>query len=182
MTISLHAPTPEDAAALLAFELDNRAYFEARINARHADYYHLDAVRQDIAQATANRVNDIAYNYLIKRAGEIVGRVNLTGIARRYYNKAMLGYRVGAAFGGQGIASQAVAQVLDTAFSQFGLWRVEAQVKADNHASIRVLQRNGFREFGRVEQGMYFGGAWHTLLHFECCAPQGPVPAPHTDA
>lgn len=154
----------------------NRAHFEAMINARPANYYSLEAVRYAIEEAGKQRAQDLSYQYLIKSGDAILGRVNLNAVARKYYNKAELGYRVDQTLGGKGIASRAVALLLEEAFGSLGFWRIEAQVRADNLASMRVLGKNNFSQFGRVQQGMYLNHAWHDLLHFECRSPSGPRP------
>jgi ribosomal-protein-alanine N-acetyltransferase len=172
--LEITPPTIEDAKALLDFELANRAYFEARINARPANFYNYQAVRYSIEEATQHRILGTGYQYLIKSSGDIVGRINLSGVVKRYYNKAILGYRIGENHGGKGIGTQAVSLLLNEAFDQLRLWRVEAQVREDNLGSIRVLEKNGFSIFGRTRQSMYFNDAWGDLLHFECRSPRGP--------
>ena len=64
-------------------------------------------------------------------------------------------------------ASEAVRQVCERAFGDLGLMRLEAVVRVGNEGSIKVLQRNGFREFGRSQQSFLLGGVWHDRLHFE---------------
>lgn len=164
----------DDAPALFAFELTNRAYFEAMINARPANYYSLDAVRHAIEEAGKQRAQDLSYQYLIKSGDAILGRVNLNAVARKYYNKADLGYRVDQTMGGKGVATRAVALLMEVAFGSLGFWRIEAQVRSDNLGSMRVLEKNSFTQFGRVRQGMYLHHAWHDVLHFECRSPHGP--------
>ncbi|MES2048455.1 MAG: GNAT family protein [Pseudomonadota bacterium] len=175
LQLEISPPSIADATALLDFELANRAYFEARINARPANFYNYETVRYSIEEANQHRVLGTGYQYLIKSSGEILGRINLSGVAKRYYNKAVLGYRIGECHGGKGVGSQAVSLLLNEAFDSLGLWRVEAQVREDNLGSIRVLEKNGFSIFGRVRQGMYFNDTWGDLLHFECRSPHGPT-------
>jgi [ribosomal protein S5]-alanine N-acetyltransferase len=160
-------PTLNDADALLAFEIDNRAYFEHWINARPANYYSLEAVRAAIAAAQTDIDKDRAYAYLVCFGDEIVGRVNLVDVTRPYFNRATLGYRIGQPFAGQGYASRAVALALEAATRDLRLSRVEAVVRPQNAGSTRVLERNGFNAFGRATRSMYFQGEWHDLLHYE---------------
>ena len=174
MQLEISPPTIADAPALLNFELVNRAYFEARINARPANYYNLDTVRYSIEEAGQHRILGTGYQYLIKSSGEILGRINLSGVAKRYYNKASLGYRIAEEVGGKGVATQAVNLLLQEAFDQLGIWRIEAQARTENLGSIRVLEKNGFSIFGRTKHSMYFNDAWGDLLHFECRSPSGP--------
>jgi [ribosomal protein S5]-alanine N-acetyltransferase len=93
-------PTLSDAEALLAFELENHSCFEQWINARASDYYTRSAVRDAIKAAVADIDGDRAYQFLVRYDDTIVGRVNLVGVTRPYFNKATLGYRIGRRFAG----------------------------------------------------------------------------------
>lgn len=166
-TASLHIvqPTLHDAEELLAFEIENRAYFESWINPRDPAFYSLDGVREAIGAAMRETLDDISHQYLVKMDGSIVGRVNLKDVLRPYFNKVELGYRMGERHAGKGYASQAVAMVLREAFERHRFARVEATVREVNGGSMRVLARNGFQVFGRSERSVQFNGEWFDLLH-----------------
>ena len=166
--IHLAALRREDAAALLRFELDNRAFFEANINARPADFYSASGVEASIDDAIREAREDRAYRFLIRdEADEIVGRVNLTQVQRAHFHSAELGYRIGEAHCGKGYASEAVRLVLARAFDELGLIRVEAIARPENEGSVRVLLRNGFTQYGRTSRSFELGGQWYDRLHFE---------------
>ncbi len=156
-----------NAAALLAFELQHRAFFEARINARAPGYYRLEAVQASLEEARVQRLADQAYGFVLQLGGEIVGRINLTAVQRQHFNRAQLGYRMGEPWQGRGLATQAVAQVLQHARQTLGLWRIEAVARAGNLGSVRVLERNGFTPYGRSAQSMCIQGEWHDQILFE---------------
>ena len=172
--IRLVVPQRQNAAALLAFELENRAFFEARINARDPDYYRLASVEAAIDALLCDAKNDKGFGYLIMLADSIVGRINLTQIERAYYNRAQLGYRLAEAENGKGYAKVAIAQVLQKAFHEHGLYRIEAHVGQHNPASRTVLERNGFSVFGETKQGFCLHGQWQDLWHLHCYSPLGP--------
>jgi len=165
--LQLLPPTSADLPDLLAFELDNRAYFETWVTARAPSYYSQEAIATAIEQAQREREQDRAYQYLAKLDGQIVGRVNLTAVTRPYYNKAALGYRIGERFGGRGYATRVVALLLEEAFGPLELWRLEATARPQNLGSVAVMQRNGFHQYGRSEKAMLFQGDWSDLLYFE---------------
>lgn len=156
-----------DAPALLGFELEHRAYFESWVNARDPAFYSAQGVAAAIAAAEAAWARDQAFQYLIVEDGRIVGRVNLTAVRRAHYHCADLGYRIGEHDGGRGIASRAVALCLEQAFGTHGLGRIEAVARPENKGSIRVLERNGFRQFGRSRRSFELGGQWFDRLLFE---------------
>jgi len=170
MPLSLVRPTLDDVEALFAFERDNRAFFEATINARPAAYYSIDGVAQAVRCAMQDAADDLGYQYLVKHDGQIVGRVNLRGVKRAHFHSAELGYRIGEADCGRGVAGEAVRQVLGIAFGELGLARVEADCRVENAASARILLRNGFIQFGRSRRSFELHGVWYDRLHFECHA------------
>ena len=171
--IALVAPGHGHIDALLAFELENRVFFEATINARPAFYYSREGVGLAVAQAMADVYADTGYQYLaVDAPGQILGRVNLSMVKRAHYHSAVLGYRVGQAHGGKGVAGEAVRQVLEIAFDQLRLQRIEADCRIDNLASKRVLERNGFVQFGHSRRSFELGGVWYDRLHFERHAPE----------
>lgn len=166
--LQLVPPNLDVADELLRFETDNRAFFEARINSRPPGYYSADGVRAAITLAEREAAEDKGYQFLVRTAaGELVGRVNLAGVKRKHFHMADLGYRIAESAGGQGYASEAVRLVLLRAFGELGLVRIEANARVGNEGSIKVLLRNGFREFGRSTQSFELGGVWHDRLHFE---------------
>ena len=168
----LAAPTHLDAAPLLAFELENRAFFEATINARPAGFYSLEGVQVSISSAMADSFVDRGYQFLLKDdGGAILGRANLSAVKRAHFHSAVLGYRIGEVACGKGCASEAVRQLLEIAFGKLRLFRIEADCRIDNEASRRVLLRNGFVQYGHSRRSFELAGVWHDRLHFERHAP-----------
>ena len=156
-----------DTAALLRFELDNRAYFESWVNAREPDYYSEQGVHAAIAASAAAWAAEQAFQYLVVEGERIVGRVNLTAVKRAHFDCAELGYRVGENEGGRGVASEAVRLCLGEAFDTHRLRRVEAVARPENRGSVRVLERNGFVQFGHSRRSFELGGRWFDRLLFE---------------
>jgi ribosomal-protein-alanine N-acetyltransferase len=156
-----------DTAALLRFELEHRAYFERWVQARDPAFYSATGVAAAIAAAESARSAGQAFQYLVVDGERIVGRVNLTHVRRTHFHCADLGYRIGEHDGGRGIASRAVALCLEQAFGELGLQRIEATARPENAGSIRVLERNGFRQFGHSRRSFELGGQWFDRLLFE---------------
>lgn len=157
-----------DAPALRDFETRNRAFFEATINARLAAYYDTGGVEQAIVLALEDARCDRGYQYLLKDGkGTILGRANLGGVRRAHFHSATLGYRIAQSECGKGHAGEAVRQVLAIAFGELGLARLEADCRVENAASVRVLLRNGFTQFGHSRRSFALHGVWYDRLHFE---------------
>ncbi|MBT2129711.1 GNAT family N-acetyltransferase [Aliiroseovarius lamellibrachiae] len=127
----------DDAPALFAFEVKNRAWFEGWVGPRPDSYWELSSLEKIVQ----NQVDAGEWMYLVKSDGRILGRLNLTDEGN---GVAQLGYRIGQDHVGRGVASKAVIQMVGKAPS-LGLWALEARVLAGNDASYRVLEKTRFR-------------------------------------
>jgi len=86
-----------------------------------------------------------------------IGTCTLAGIDRAN-GRAEVGFILGRAHHGQGLAREAVSTVLDHAFETLGLRRVEADVDPRNRASIALLDRLGFVREGHLRERWCVGG------------------------
>jgi ribosomal-protein-alanine N-acetyltransferase len=137
---------PEHAAALLAFEQENRAYFAAVIPDR-GDAFFAEFDKR-FAQLLAWQAEGTDYLHVILTdGGEIVGRVNLIEVTD---GSAELGYRIAQKATGHGLATAAVRAVRELAVKEYGLTRLRAKVTIDNPASRKVLEHNGFVAVGEL--------------------------------
>jgi ribosomal-protein-alanine N-acetyltransferase len=136
----------DHAPALLAFELENRAYFVASIPDRGDEFFaEFDTL---FAQLLARQTAGMDYlHVLVTERGEVVGRVNLVEVAD---GSAELGYRIAQKVAGQGVATEAVRQVRELAATRYGLTSLRARATLDNPASRKVLERNGFVAVGSL--------------------------------
>lgn len=86
-----------------------------------------------------------------------VGIIGLHDI-NPHWGTAEIGYFLDQAAHGNGYATDAVQVLTDYAFNQRRLAKLIASVFAENTASQRVLEKNGFEEEGRLEQYLYRNG------------------------
>jgi RimJ/RimL family protein N-acetyltransferase len=85
---------------------------------------------------------------------EAIGSVGLVlndDVARR---SAEIGYWLGKAYWGRGIASAVVPALTDWAFAQFDVCRLFAGVFDGNAASARVLEKSGYVLEGRLRKAV----------------------------
>src|SRR5690606_17233419 len=95
-----------------------------------------------------------------------VGHISLGGIARRAFGSAFVGYWVDSAVAGRGVMPTALALVVDNAFGPAGLHRVEVNVRPENRASRRVVEKLGFREEAYHQRYMYIDGGWRDHIGY----------------
>lgn len=134
----------DDAASLLQFEFDNRAWFETQIEARPAAFYSLEGVQRHISALLVDYAAGKFHPCLLVNAeSEILGRANLKDINQEE-GSAEVGYRIAYQHQGKGYASAALLHLIATARFEWHLQRLHAYVLDGNPASSRVLQKAGF--------------------------------------
>ena len=92
--------------------------------------------------------------------GAIVGFFNISQIIRGPLQSAFLGYGGVAAHAGQGYMTEGMELVLERAFTELALHRLEANIQPGNAASIALARRCGFVREGFSERYLKVGGRW----------------------
>jgi ribosomal-protein-alanine N-acetyltransferase len=147
------------AAAVLAFELANRAYFAAAVSDRGDDYFDRFSERHNAS--LAEQVAGIcAFYVLVAEDGSVLGRFNLYDLED---GTARLGYRVAERIAGRGVATATVRELCRTATARHGLRTLRAATSHDNAASRKVLTRTGFVPVGPAAPADLGGksGTWY---------------------
>jgi len=119
-------------------------------------------VRHFDREASAGRLQP----FVIETQGRVVGQMHLFGIAWGSLRSASAGYWVAESFAGQGIVPFALAAACDHAFLVLGLHRVEVNIRPENTASLRVVEKLGFREEGLRRHYLHIDGKWRDHRSF----------------
>ncbi|MCF8778834.1 GNAT family N-acetyltransferase [Vibrio sp. IRLE0018] len=138
-----------DDAPLLAFEYENRYWFERFITPREPSIFSEKGIRKHIDYCLSEYGHKRMLPMIVESdEGAIVGRVNFHDIK---FNRgvATLGYRFAENVAGKGIATQMVSKAMSV-LQRLGFRRVLAVVASDNIASQRVLEKCGFRQMNLI--------------------------------
>ncbi|MDL4771872.1 MULTISPECIES: GNAT family N-acetyltransferase [Thermomonosporaceae] len=92
--------------------------------------------------------------------GAIAGMVNINSIIRGRFQSGSLAYAAFAPTAGQGYMSEGLDLVVRHAFERLRLHRLEAQIQPENHASLKLIERIGFRYEGYSPDFLFIDGAW----------------------
>lgn len=143
-----------DAEELTALRVRNRAYLELwEPDSDDPDrWYRVDGV--------AAWITDGNERFSIFEDGVIAGMASLTGVQYGAFRSAMVSYFVDEARAGRGLATRAVGELLEHAFGELQLHRVEAGTAVANAASQRVLEHTGFTCVGLMRKHLMIGGRW----------------------
>jgi ribosomal-protein-alanine N-acetyltransferase len=96
----------------------------------------------------------------------LAGQINVAGIVHGSMNSAHIGYWVDRRVAGRGVMPTSVALVVDHCFGAVGLHRIEVNIRPENLASQRVVEKLGFREEGVRERFLHIAGDWRDHLTY----------------
>lgn len=93
-------------------------------------------------------------NFAIIIDYKVAGGIELKQGKDIYKKNASLGYWLGQDFWCRGIMTEAVKLVTSYAFENFDVIRIQANVNANNPASMRVLEKAGFQKEGVLKRAI----------------------------
>jgi ribosomal-protein-alanine N-acetyltransferase len=88
---------------------------------------------------------------------QIMGTFNISGIVRGFFQSAYLGYEVFTPHDGKGYMRIGLSLLLNEAFVELNLHRLEANIQPDNIASIKLVEGAGFKKEGFSENYLNIG-------------------------
>ena len=118
--------------------------------------------------------NDEGIPFLILYKGEIVGQLNVANILHGSVSSCVIGYWIIPEVAGKGITPTAVALAMDYVFKVVGLHRVEIDIRPENKASVRVVEKLGLRHEGLKKNYIHINNAWRDHLVFALTADEVP--------
>ena len=112
--------------------------------------------------------------FVIEVQGVVQGQLNVANIMYGSVSSAVIGYWVSPEVAGKGVTPTSVALVTDYLMNQVGLHRVEIDVRPENTASLRVVEKLGFRYEGLKQRYIHINGDWRD--HYIFALTAGEVP------
>ncbi|GEK89447.1 ribosomal-protein-serine acetyltransferase [Alkalibacterium putridalgicola] len=104
-----------------------------------------------------------AMHFVVLYNGEVAGDISLKEI-NWSIKSAEIGYWLGSAYTGKGIMTRAVRSILDYAFDELGLHKVEIWAAEENVKSRRIPERLGFVQEGTRRDDELIGGKYITMV------------------
>jgi ribosomal-protein-serine acetyltransferase len=130
-------------------------------------------IRRNMARMSENS----GYALAIWHRGEMAGQIEYNYIDWDN-RKTEIGYWLGAEFQGRGLVTKSCRALVDHAFGELNLNRVEMRCAVENVRSRRVPERLGFRQEGVLVRAEWMHDHFHDLVVYavladEWCAASG---------
>ena len=141
MTINLHEWTSADTGTLIALcNAVDRTFLSDRLpypyTEADADWW--------LGMVAENDGKEGIWRAIVVNE-QIVGSISVERMADDQLNVGAIGYMILTPFWSQGIGTEAVRQICGIVFQELAFDRIIGQVFPENVASVRVLEKNGFR-------------------------------------
>ncbi len=162
-------PTIETQNLILeSFSTDDaQELFNIRSDMRVVEYLDRDphktideskAMIQNIEQSYKDKTG---INWLIRKktTNEVVGYIGFWQLIRESV-RAEIGYALKPEYWGKGFMSEALSQVIEFGFKKFGLHSVMGNVNPQNHNSIKILEKFGFKKEAHFREDYLFKGKY----------------------
>ncbi|WP_418909690.1 GNAT family N-acetyltransferase [Arthrobacter antioxidans] len=169
-----------DKAAWMALRQRNAAWLAPWEASNPDPEGFLPTYRQMVRSLTSQARAGAALPFLIteqqpgSRDARLVGQLTVSGITWGSAMTATLGYWVDAERAGRGIAPTAVALATDYCFRDLGLHRMEINIRPENRASLRVVEKLHFRDEGLRPRFLHIAGQWADHRSFALTAEDVP--------
>jgi ribosomal-protein-alanine N-acetyltransferase len=167
--------TPEDMYEV--FTTMTKTQIMSLLGHSSEEEYRKEEVKFKLGYASYNR-RFVLFLLIENSTKNIVGRCGLHNWNKEHF-RAEIGYSMEVESAKkQGYMSEAVEAILRYSFSDLHLHRVEAMVSPTNVPSLRILQKFGFIQEGRLREHFKIGEHFEDSLFFSLLAVEyfkGPV-------
>lgn len=130
--------------------------------ARHTRSAYWSMLRTVRVQARQGTMLPFAVRY----GDVLVGQVTVSNVVRGPLRSGHVGYWIDQEHAGRGITPVAVALAVDHCFATVGLHRLQAEIRPENVASRRVVDKLGFRQEAFYSRYLDIDGAYRDHLGF----------------
>lgn len=108
----------------------------------------------------ARRSNQESFFVVDAGSGDLAGVVNINDIVRHTELSGRLGYYAFVPHAGMGLMREGLCLVIERAFRELGLHRLEANVQPGNRRSIALVKGLEFRREGTARGFLKIGNRW----------------------
>lgn len=162
------------AQAVCRFYQENRTYFEPYELTRSENFYTVgyQSAVMDWEYQEIQQKHTLRYYLFLKSAPSVlIGCINLSDIRLGCMRNASIGYKLDYRFRHQGYAEEACTKLLDIAFREYNLHRLEAHILPSNEASIRLIHRLGFTYEGLAREAAEINHQFQDLYQYSKLSP-----------
>lgn len=117
-------------------------------------------------QRDRDRANGTAYQFGLFVDEHVAGEINLNNVIRGAMQSGTIGYWVDQRHAGHAYVAEGVVMLMQFAFEQLGLHRIEICIVPRNVNSRRVMEKLEIREEGIAQRYLEINGVWEDHVRY----------------
>ena len=162
--------TPADTDLLFSYFKRNRDFLKRWEPVRDEDYYTKKSIeKMIIAEDIGNRNRSALRLYIFPKDREkkkIIGFCGLSNIIYGPFLSCYLGYKQDKNEINKGYMTEAVNRIVQIAFDEYKLHRIESNIIPSNKPSRRVMEKLQFINEGMSRKYLKINGKWEDHIHY----------------
>ncbi len=164
--IEIRILSSENAEELLEYYIRNKKFLSKFEPYRDESFYTIDVQKQSLIENYREFIKGQGAHFGIYKNNNMIGRIRINNIIQGVFKSAFIGYSIDEKYQGKGFMKEAVGLVLEYAYEELGLHRIEATTLLDNERSKGVLEACGFTELGICKDYLLINGKWRDYRIF----------------
>ena len=158
--------TPDNAQEMLDYYIRNFNHLKEFEPQKDRSFYTYEVQYSILMESYKQLIDGTGIDLGIFKDNKIIGKIRISNIVYGVFRNAFIGYSMDEKEQGKGYMKEAVKLVLQYAFSELELHRIEATAMVENTKSQRVLRSCGFKELGISEKYLFINGEWKDHVVF----------------
>lgn len=158
--------TPDNAQEMLDYYIRNFNHLKEFEPQKDRSFYTYEVQYSILMESYKQLIDGTGIDLGIFKDNKIIGKIRISNIVYGVFRNAFIGYSMDEKEQGKGYMKEAVKLVIQYAFSELELHRIEATAMVENVKSQRVLKSCGFKELGISEKYLFINGEWKDHVIF----------------
>ncbi|UOR10645.1 GNAT family N-acetyltransferase [Halobacillus amylolyticus] len=151
-----------DIDSLLDLRINNRSFFEQFETKPPESHYTTEGQESVIKELEQDWKSEVRFGFgiFLNKTDQLIGRTTLGNVVRGPLQSCYIEYYTDQQYNGNGYTSEGVQLIVQFAFKKAKLHRIEAAVKPNNLASMRILEKVGFKYEGVAREYLRINNHW----------------------
>jgi len=165
----LKSPQEVSPEAVTDYYVKNRKFFETFDPVREESFFTVENQKQSLMVQQKMWEERLGFRFRIMEKDapdKVIGEIALNGIVWGAFCSCFLGYKLDEEHRNHGYMTEAVKRVVQFAFEEVGLHRIEGNIMPRNGASIAVVEKCGFTREGISRKYLKINGVWEDHVHY----------------
>ncbi|SDF79667.1 ribosomal-protein-alanine N-acetyltransferase [Fontibacillus panacisegetis] len=163
--VSLQVIDESYAQAVTEYNLRNKDFLKPWEPERNSDFYTVPYQENLLHEEYYKILEGSLYKVWIMMNEKIIGSIALSNIVMGVFQSCHLGYKLDEQEQGKGIMTESLRPIIDYAFQELSLHRIEANIMPRNKGSLRLVEKLGFQNEGLARKYLKINGVWEDHIH-----------------